>query len=50
MYEYWKTKVKTYYLKPKYGNNVKLCYIDTDSTRENKRSLCRPCKECSENI
>ena len=26
MYEFWYD-----YLKPKYGNNVKLCYMDTDS-------------------
>ena len=26
MYEFWYD-----YLKPKYGENVKLCYIDTDS-------------------
>ena len=26
MYEYW-----YYYIKPKYGDNVKLCYMDTDS-------------------
>ena len=26
MYEFWYN-----YLKPKYGNNVKLCYMDTDS-------------------
>ena len=25
MYEYWND-----YLKPKYGNNVKLCYMDAD--------------------
>ena len=26
MYEFW-----YYYMKPKYGDNVKLCYMDTDS-------------------
>ena len=26
MYEFWYD-----YMKPKYGNNVKLCYMDTDS-------------------
>ena len=26
MYEFWYD-----YMKPKYGNNVKLCYVDTDS-------------------
>ena len=26
MYEFWYN-----YMKPKYGDNVKLCYIDTDS-------------------
>ena len=26
MYEFWHD-----YMKPKYGNNVKLCYMDTDS-------------------
>ena len=26
MYEFWYK-----YMKPKYGNNVKLCYMDTDS-------------------
>ena len=26
MYEFW-----YYYMKPKYGNNIKLCYMDTDS-------------------
>ena len=26
MYEFWYD-----YMKPKYGNNIKLCYMDTDS-------------------
>ena len=29
MYEFWHD-----YMKPKYGNNVKLCYMDTDSYNE----------------
>ena len=31
-------------IKQKYGNSVKLCYMDTDNTCENKRCLCRPCE------
>ena len=30
MYEFWHD-----YMKPKYGNNVKLCYVDTDSFKMN---------------
>ena len=30
MYEFWHD-----YMKPKYGNNVKLCYMDTDSFKMN---------------
>ena len=30
MYQFWYD-----YMKPKYGNNVKLCYMDTDSFRMN---------------
>ena len=30
MYEFWYN-----YMKPKYGNNVKLCYMDTDSLKMN---------------
>ena len=41
MYEFWYD-----YMKPKYGNNVKLCYMDTDSFIMNikkKRFLQRYC-------
>ena len=41
IYEYWYK-----YLKLKYGNNVKIYFMDTDSFRvhvEKKRCLCKPC-------
>ena len=33
MYEFWYD-----YMKPKYGNNVKLCYMDTDSFIMNNKA------------
>ena len=45
MYEFWYD-----YVKPKYGENAKLCYIDTDSFIivhvKNRRYLQSHCRKC----
>ena len=41
MYEFWYD-----YVKRKYGEQAKLCYMDTDNLHKNSKHLCRHSKRC----